>query len=82
MLLDRVASWYISIQKSQFGFILESLGMENVGIPTLYALWQKISSAIGYIFMALYYILWSVGIFNPFWSVVPRQIWQPCVLGR
>jgi hypothetical protein len=29
-------------------------------------------------FMAIWYILWSFGIFFPFWYVVPRKIWQPC----
>jgi hypothetical protein len=26
--------------------------------------------------MAIWYILWSFGIFSPFWFVVPRLIWQ------
>jgi hypothetical protein len=30
-------------------------------------------------FMAIWYILWSFGIFPPFWYIVPREIWQPCV---
>jgi hypothetical protein len=25
------------------------------------------------------YILWLFGIFPPFWYVVPRKIWQPCL---
>jgi hypothetical protein len=29
-------------------------------------------------FMALWYILWSFGIFSPFWYIVERKIWQPC----
>jgi hypothetical protein len=29
---SRVARWYIFKQKYQFGFILEGLGMEKVGI--------------------------------------------------
>jgi hypothetical protein len=28
----RDARWHVSIPKSQFGYILEDLGMENVGI--------------------------------------------------
>jgi hypothetical protein len=31
-------------------------------------------------FMALKLILWSFGIFSPFWYIVPRKIWQPCFL--
>jgi hypothetical protein len=29
-------------------------------------------------YVALWYILWLFGIFFPFWTIVPRQIWQPC----
>jgi hypothetical protein len=28
--------------------------------------------------MAIWYILWLLGIFFPFWYVVQRKIWQPC----
>jgi hypothetical protein len=28
-------------------------------------------------FVTIWYILWSFGIFFPFWYIVPRQIWQP-----
>jgi hypothetical protein len=28
--------------------------------------------------MAIWYILWTFGIFFPFWYVVPINIWQPC----
>jgi hypothetical protein len=28
--------------------------------------------------MAIWCILWSFGIFSPFWFFVPRKIWQPC----
>jgi hypothetical protein len=28
--------------------------------------------------MAIWYILWSFGIFSPFCYVVPRKIQQPC----
>jgi hypothetical protein len=27
--------------------------------------------------MAFGHILWSFGIFSPFWYIVPRKIWQP-----
>jgi hypothetical protein len=42
-------------QKSQFGEILVGLGMEDVGHVVL--------------FMAVWYTLWSFGIFFPFWYV-------------
>jgi hypothetical protein len=33
--------------------------------------------------MAIWYILWSFGIFFPrLWYVVPRKIWQPCYQGK
>jgi hypothetical protein len=64
-----------SNQKSQFGYILEGLAIEDVGIfygDLLY-------------FTAIWYILWSFGIlfgdmahFPPFWYFAPRNIWQPC----
>jgi hypothetical protein len=28
-------------------------------------------------FVVIWYILWSFGIFSPFWYAVPRKIWQP-----
>jgi hypothetical protein len=31
----RVARWFIFIPKSKFGYILEGLGMENVGLHIL-----------------------------------------------
>jgi hypothetical protein len=32
--------------------------------------------------MAIWYILWSFGIFSLFWYVVPRKIWQPWFLAQ
>jgi hypothetical protein len=31
------------------------------------------------IFLEIWDILWSFGIFSPFWYVVPRKVWQPCI---
>jgi hypothetical protein len=31
--------------------------------------------------MAIWYILWSFGIFSLFWYFVPRKIWQPAAHG-
>jgi hypothetical protein len=68
-LLFRVARWYIfSNQKSKFGYILEGLAMEDVGI---------FLCPFG-AFTTIWYILWLFGIFFPFWYVVARKIWQPC----
>jgi hypothetical protein len=63
-----------SNQKSQFGKILEGLGMEKVGVFFIH---------LKYI-TAIWYILWPFGnlvaiwyIFPPFWYIVSRKIWQP-----
>jgi hypothetical protein len=37
--------------------------------------WNFLSCLLNCI--AVWYILWSFGIFLPFWYVVPRKIWQP-----
>jgi hypothetical protein len=29
--------------------------------------------------MAIWYILWLFGLFFPFWYIVLRKIWQPCL---
>jgi hypothetical protein len=63
-----------SNQKSQFGYILEVLAMEDVGI---------FYEHLAY-FNAIWYILRSFSLFRgylvyffPFWYVAPRKIWQP-----
>jgi hypothetical protein len=50
--------------------------MEDIGIFYCYLVY----------FTANWYILWPFGIFRgllvyfaPFWLVVPRKIWQPCL---
>jgi hypothetical protein len=67
-----------SDQKSQFGYILEDLGMENV---VLYSGHLKF-------FTTIWYILWAFGNFlvilaysSPLWYIVPIKIWQPCFHG-
>jgi hypothetical protein len=60
-----------SNQKYQFRSILEGLAMEVVCILIHFAYF----TAKGY--MAIWYILWSSGIFFQFWYVVPSKIWQP-----
>jgi hypothetical protein len=30
-------------------------------------------------FVAIWYLVWLIGIFFPFWYVVQRKIWQPCL---
>jgi hypothetical protein len=53
---------YFQTKKSQFGYILEGPGMENVGI---------FNDHLEY-FRAIWYMLWNVfGMFGP------RKIWQP-----
>jgi hypothetical protein len=62
-------------QKSQFRYIFENLGVENVGMFYGYLIYLK----------AIWLISWAFGIFcghlvyfSLFWYVVPRKIWQPC----
>jgi hypothetical protein len=52
----RVARWFTFITKSQFGDILEGLRIENVGICMVRPF------CIGYVHMAIFYILWPFGI--------------------
>jgi hypothetical protein len=52
---------------------MEGLSMEDVGIFGPFFIFY---SQMFY-FMAIGYILWSSGIFLPFWYAVPRKIWQP-----
>jgi hypothetical protein len=48
--------------------------------PNSGILWKT----LGYKFLvdstAIWYILWPFGLFFPFWSIEPRQIWQHCSL--
>jgi hypothetical protein len=80
-------------QKSQLGYILEGLGMENVGIPMYYLAIRDILRPFGICtyyygpsakFTVLWYILLPFGVFSvillyffPFLYVVPIKIWQP-----
>jgi hypothetical protein len=64
-----------SNQNSQFGYILEGLGMGNVFI---------LNDHLEY-FMAIWYNLWQFGIvcghlvyFSHFGMFGQRKIWQPC----
>jgi hypothetical protein len=34
------------------------------------------------VFTAIWHILWSFGIYLPFWYVAPRKIWQPWFLAH
>jgi hypothetical protein len=56
-----------SNQKSQFGYILERLGMDNVGI-----FYEHLEY-----FTAIWYSLWSFGIFFRCGMFGPSKIWQP-----
>jgi hypothetical protein len=42
------------------------------------SIWDILQRAIWYIYGTLV-ILWSFGIFFPFWYIVWRKIWQPCL---
>jgi hypothetical protein len=58
----------LSDQKSQFGYILEVLAMEDDGIFCCHLVYF---TAFGTFYGYLLY-------FSPFWYVLPRKIWQPC----
>jgi hypothetical protein len=58
---------YFPTKKSQFGKLLEGLAMEDSGIFCGHLVY----------FMVIWYILWPLSTFLPFWYVVPRKIWQP-----
>jgi hypothetical protein len=50
--------------------------MEDVSI---HILWQFVIFYINLVyFVAIWYILWSLGIFFPVLYVATRKIWQPC----
>jgi hypothetical protein len=70
-IVSRVARWDIFKPKIQ---ILESLGMETIGIVFVHLEYLT----------TFWYILWQFGTFYgnlvyfpPFWYVIPRKIWQP-----
>jgi hypothetical protein len=65
----RLPDGIFSNQESQFWSILKGLAMEDAGIFYSHLVY----------FTAIWYILWLFGISFPFWYVVPRQIWQPCL---
>jgi hypothetical protein len=68
---------YLRNKNAIFGICtLEGLETENVGIFSVH---------LGQ-FMTMWFILWPFGIFCclwvyfvPFWYVLPRNIWQPCI---
>jgi hypothetical protein len=63
-----------SNQKSQFGYKLEGLAMEDFGIFYGHFVYFKAIGYILWLFSIFYgYLLY----FSPFWYVVPRKIWQP-----
>jgi hypothetical protein len=63
-----------SNQKSQFGYILEGLAMENLGVSfdrlVYFTAMGNILGPFGIFCVHLVY-------FSPFWYFVPRKIWQP-----
>jgi hypothetical protein len=60
-----------SKQKYQFGQILEGLEMGTIGI--FYGYLDHCVFNVHLVFLS------SIGIFAPFWYIVPRKIWQPCL---
>jgi hypothetical protein len=62
-----------SYQKSQFGYMLEGLEMENVGI--FYGHLKYVTST-GRFFVRLKIFGRHLIYFPPFWYIAPRKIWQ------
>jgi hypothetical protein len=62
-----------SNQKSQFGYILEGLAMEDVGIFMATLSILRPNATFGTFCGHLVH-------FFPFWFIVQRKIWQPCQL--
>jgi hypothetical protein len=63
-----------SYQKTQFGYILEGLGMETVGIFYEHL---EYFSAIWYIFLQFGIACGRLVYFSRFGMFGPRKIWQP-----
>jgi hypothetical protein len=64
----RVARWFVFKPKFPNGFILEGLGMENVFYDHL-----KYFMAIWCYLLQFGIVLWSFGIFFPFWYVWTKK---------
>jgi hypothetical protein len=71
---SRLPDGFVSDQKSQFGYIWEDLGMENVVINPGHL---EYITTIGYIFCGHLVIFCNFVYFSPLWYIVPRKIWQP-----
>jgi hypothetical protein len=65
----------LTTQKTQFGEILDGFAIEDVGKCILWPFGLFCGHLVYSV--AIRYILWLFGTFSPFWSVVPRKIWQP-----
>jgi hypothetical protein len=71
-----------SKQKSQFGYLLEGLAMDDVDI------FGKLYSHLVHLMAnrniqyQIWYISLLFGQFFPFWYVAARKIWQPCACAR
>jgi hypothetical protein len=66
---------YFQTKNHDLGKFLEVLAMEDAGMYIVLTFGQFHGHLVH--FMVLWYILWSFGIFSPFWCIVPRKIWQP-----
>jgi hypothetical protein len=64
-------------EKSHFGYILEGLAWKMLEyFVAVCNIWQPFG--IHMYLMAIWYNLWSYGVFFTFWYVAPRKTWQPC----
>jgi hypothetical protein len=61
---------FFSDQKSQFGYILEDLRIDNVDI---YSGQMEYFTTLGYILWAFWYYCSHLVYFHPLWYIVPRE---------
>jgi hypothetical protein len=66
---------YFRTKKSQFGYILEGLGVENFGIfMTIWNILRPFGKFYGS--LVLFRVIWYY--FSRFGTFGPSKIWQPC----
>jgi hypothetical protein len=72
----RLPDGLFSDQKSQFGYILDGLTMEDVCVIYVWTFSLLCEHLIYYKGHLVYFmVIWCI--FSPFWCIVPRKIWQP-----
>jgi hypothetical protein len=68
---------YFQTKNPNLGKFWRIFQMEDVGICVLWPFGKFSVHLVNVV--AIWDIVWSFGTFFPFWYVVPRKIWQPCI---